>query len=307
VFYPLISFLLKERNNLFKIYKKCLFILLFTLTLLILVYLLNLSLVGEKENNLATHFDLFTGKAHWNQLSHFDGFLFTFGIYEWVFENFLKNHFTLNIQFNWISILVTFYFYFLIIKTFFKSPKKNSIPFSNFLNTFLVSSFLITTFLVFLTLNNPGQTWMKPYWTFVQESRYYGPVIVVGLIIILLIFFNEKKGKLIHILVPLIIVFNVYAWRTVKSSGFWGNNYESYVKNKNELNERIKYCIGNEGAIFFYEPNMKYSMPFLILLSEGKILLNNNLELNKNQFKKNCKFILLKNDPLNTYQLAVIE
>jgi hypothetical protein len=132
-------------------------------------------------------------------------------------------------------------------------------------------------------------------------------VIVVGLIIILLIFFNEKKGKLIHILVPLIIVFNVYAWRTVKSSGFWGNNYESYVKNKNELNERIKYCIGNEGAIFFYEPNMKYSMPFLILLSEGKILLNNNLELNKNQFKKNCKFILLKNDPLNTYQLAVIE
>jgi len=262
--------------------------------------------VGDKDLKLATNFDVFTGKSHWNQLSHFDGFLFTFGIYEWVFENFLKDHVSLNIQFNWLSIIVTVYFYYLILKMFFRASERHSQPISNFLNTFLVASFLIVSFLIFLTLNNPGQTWVKPYWTFVEETRYYGPVIVIGLIIILLIFLNEKKGKLIHILIPLMLVFNVYAWRTVKSSGFWGNNYESYIKNKKELNDHIGYS-GKKNTIFFYTPNMKNSMPFLILQSEGQILLSSNSEFNKNQLKKDYKLVLLKSDSINIYNLHVIE
>lgn len=289
VFYPFVSFLLKERRLLFQKIKESVLIFLLCLIILLLFYFLNLSLVGQKDVGFATHLDLLHSKAHWNQLSRFDGFLFTFGIYEWVIENFFKNHLTLNIQFNWVSILVTAYFYCLFLKVFFLKKTTYHAHFRDSINFSLSAGGLISAFLIFLSLNNPGQTWAKPYWTFVEESRYYGPVIVIGIINILVIFLEEKKGLMVHFLVPLMIVFNLFAYRTIIQLGFWGNNYRSYQATKSKIYEQY-HENQDKKSIFYYENEMKNSMPYLILESEGEVLIKKD---SSNQKLRNGKYLFL--------------
>ena len=304
VFFPFAAFVLKERKDLLRKRKQSLLIVALSLITLAFFYFLNKSIVGHNDVGFATTFDLFAGKAHWNQLTHFDGFLFTFGTYEWVIENLFKNHFYLHIQFNWISVLITAYFYFLFLQIFFKTKDNYSYFFYNSINVSLSAGALIIAFLTFLTLNNPGQTWTTPYWTFVQETRYYGPVIVIGLINILVIFFNEKKGRLIHIIVPLMLIFNLYAYRTIIQGGFWGNNFASYKMDKAQVYSQIN----NSGkqAVFYYQPQMRNSMPYLILQSEGEILIKGDSILQTDFKDKKYQVFLLKKEEGNNFKITSI-
>ena len=114
LFFPATAFLLKHRAVIFKKLRQFGFIIFLTAISILAFYFLNKMLVGPMQ--MESSMDAFNGRPHWNQLSHFRGFLFTFGIYQWVFENLMKNHFAIHLQFNWISILVTVYFYFIFLK-----------------------------------------------------------------------------------------------------------------------------------------------------------------------------------------------
>ena len=252
VFYPFASFFVKERSGAFKKIKEGTVIFLWCCIAVLFFYSVNEFLVGHNDIEFATSFDLFTGKAHWNQLSHFNGFLFTFGTYEWVIENLFKNHLNLHIQFNWFSVVITVYFYYLFLELYFKKPSIYNSLFFNSINISLSAGGLIIAFLTFLTLNNPGQTWTTPYWTYVQEPRYYGPVIIIGLINIVVIFLNEKKGRLIHIIVPVIVLFNLYAYRTIIQGGFWGRNYAKYLVDKNNIYKKVPVEKRQASGILLY-------------------------------------------------------
>lgn len=301
VFSPLISFILKEKIRFFKRIKEFFLIFLLSLTTVTFFYFLNKGLVGQNDVGFATTFDLLSRKAHWNQLSHFNGFLFTFGIYEWVVENLFRDHFNLNIQFNWISIVVTTYFYFLFLKAYLKKVWVYNRPFYNSINISLSAGGLIIAFLTFLTLNNPGQTWTTPYWTFVEETRYYGPVIIIGLINILIIFLNEKKGIIIHILVPLMIVFNLFAYRSAIQLGFWGNNFSSYKRSKEEVYSEVRKS--SKPLVFYFETEMYNTTPFLILQSEGETLVKNDTLFDTKENQNKYNLFLLKKDTINSFNI----
>jgi hypothetical protein len=292
LFFPAAAFLLKESEAILKKLKQLIVIILITIITALLFYYLNKILVGKMQ--MQTSLDALKGNPHWNQLTRVDGFLFTFGIYEWVFENLLKNHFDLSIQFNWISILVTGYFYLLFIKLFFKKKHNTNKAFINSLNISISAGALIICFLAFLSINNPGQVWTKPYWTFVQETRYYGPVIIIGLINVLVLFLNTKKGLALHIIVPLMVVLNLYAYRTVIQSGFWGNNYKIYNHTKSGVNQQLNPKRNSNIPIVFFEKDAKDTNPYYYLQSQGVILLDSE------------KFIgITKNHKENNYLLTV--
>ncbi|HET7115469.1 MAG TPA: hypothetical protein VFI29_03220, partial [Hanamia sp.] len=304
--YPILSFILKEKANTFKRLKEFLIIFSTTIAAVLFFYILNYLIVGKMQ--IASSFDVFKGNIHWNQLSHFNGFLFVFGsVYQWVFENLIKNHLGISFHFNWLSILITIYFYYLFIKEFFS--KKNLVQNSaiqNSINISLSAGALIIGFLTFLTLNDPGQTWTKPYWTFVQETRYYGPVIIIGLINILILFFAKKKGTLLHIIVPLMIVLNLYGYRTAIQSGFWGKNYNSYLSIKNDMNKELPQKNKLQVPVVFFNKDTKNSDPYYYLQSQGIIL----LEENKSYLGKNRdnKFIYysLNQDSANKINITLI-
>jgi hypothetical protein len=271
--YPAVSFLLKERAIIFNKIKELLLIISYTVAVYLSFYFLNKMLVGNIQMQSA--FDLFTGNAHWLQLERFDGFLFTFGIYEWFFENFIAGLLGISIHFNWISLLVTLYFYILFVKIFFrKSGTIQNAAFRNSLNISLSAGALIMGFLAFLTLNNPGQTWTKPYWTFVEETRYYGPVIIIGLLNSIILFFYKKKASFLHFVVPVMMVLNIYAYRTVIQSGFWGKNYEHYSKIKGNISSQIELNNNENLPVVYYDKNVKSSDEYYYLQSEGTILLD---------------------------------
>lgn len=299
--YPAVSFILKERWAIFNKLKELLVIVFFTTIAYFLFYYLNKMLVGDMQMQSA--FDAFNGNPHWFQLERFDGFLFTFGIYEWVFENFIRGLTGGSIHFNWISLLATLYFYILFVKTFFtKSNTARAPVFKNSLNISLSAGILIMGFLAFLTLNNPGQTWTKPYWTFVQETRYYGPVIIIGLLNLIILFFYKKEASFLHILVPVMMVLNLYAYRTVIQSGFWGKDYQHYSKVKENISTQLELNNNGNLPVVYYDKNVKSSDEYYYLQSEGTILLDKS-RLAEDSKSSKINYYVLKMDSSNRVAL----
>lgn len=281
--YPIVSFLLKEGVGSFKKWKEFLVMLAFTCVVTVFVYALNNVLVGK--STVAAVWDAFSGNPHWQQLVRFDGFLFTFGNYEWAFENLVKNRLGLSFSFNWISLLVTGYFYILFLLRFFTKNALHSSRFKLSLNVSLSAGALIIFFLAILTINNPGQTWAIPYWTFVEESRYFAPVIVIGLINILCIFLSQKRGSLLSFVIPVMIMLNLLAYKFIVQNGSWGKSYKSYSRSKQFVNEAIPSIQNGSSVVVFATKESKNTAAYYYLMCQGVVMVDSSRYnvLNKNQ------------------------
>lgn len=300
--YPTVAFILKEKWGVFKRIKPLLLIVIFTAGSGLFFYLLNRWLVGPVQSD--SRLDAFKGIAHWMQLSHFVGFLFTFGIYEWFFQNMVRNIFDVSITFNWVSLLVTFYFFRVLLKEFF-SKQRNMLDsyFYNSITVSLSAAILIIAFLSFLTINIPGQTWLYPYWTYVQDTRYYGPVIIIVVINILILFLIKKKGSFLHIIIPVMILLNLFTYRTIVQSGFWGNNYKSYSLMKQKISsEMIKDP--SKPAVVYFVKEAKNSNYYYYLMAHGLTLVpKDKMDLNNGRLFTNY---ILEKDSANTFKVIKV-
>ncbi|MGN6194443.1 MAG: hypothetical protein ACTHOB_05860 [Ginsengibacter sp.] len=283
LFYPALAFVLKEKRHVFKRIKTLLFIIFLTAVSGLFFYLSNLWLVGAAQ--MATRWDAFTGFAHWGQLSHFVGFLFTFGTYQWFFENMIGRIFDVNLAFNWISLLVTFYFCWILLKELFSKARNNGdFRFYNSIIISISAGLLIISFLCFLTINNPGQTWLPPYWTFVQDTRYYGPVIFIVLINVLLLFLLKKDGTLLHIIIPVMILLNLFTYRSIIQSGFWGNNYQSYAMMKKNITTEMPLDPSSQPVVVYFDKDTKNSNYYYYLQANGTIMMEKDrIDLHNNK------------------------
>lgn len=301
LFYPIAAFILNEKKQIFKKIKEFILIIAFTASAGLFFYFLNKFLVGPGQ--LVSSMDALHGHGHWNQLTRFKGFLFTFGLYRYNFENIVMDATGLFFRFNWLSIAITTYLYFILIKYFFK----NRLSFNNkhlpiLISISVAAGALIVAFLSFLTINNPGQTWTTPYWTFVEETRYYGPVIIIGLLNILVIFLYKRKGSLIHAIVLFMVILNVLAYRRTIRTGFYNNNFNSYLETKKSLRQQMFLSDDQSvSPVVYFQKEAENSYPYLYLQSEGTILLDSSLLESKN--KRYSNFILIK-DSAYSFHIA---
>jgi hypothetical protein len=301
LFYPMVAFVLKAKWNFLKKIKQFALITFFTVISGLLFYFLNKLLVGPAQ--MVSSMDAFNGDAHWTQLTRVKGFLFTFGLYPYNFQNLFADATGIFLPFNWISLAVTTYLYYLFIRYFLKKEKFiNNKRYLNSLNISISAGALILGFLGFLTINNPGQTWIKPYWTFVEETRYYGPVIVIGLINILILFFIKNKGSLLHAIVLFMIVLNILAYRRTIRSGFYGNNLNSYLITAKDVKKAMIIDHPLLRSVVYFEKETENSFPYLYLQSEGIILLEKPaMELNKS---KNFSNFILEKDSTGIFKIS---
>ena len=300
--YPAVAFILKEKRNVFNKTGQLLAIIVCTLVAGAFFYFLNRLLVGPSQ--MVTKWDAFTGHAHWRQLSHFVGFLFSFGTYQWFFENTIRRIFDISITFNWVSLLVTFYFLWILVKAFFREKEyKENTHLHTSITISLSAAALIIGFLSFLTINNPGQVWLKPYWTFVQDTRYYGPVIFIVLINVLVLFLVKKKGTFLHIIIPIMILLNLFAYRTIIQSGFWGNNYKSYSLMKNEISQQFVKDSAKPSVVYF-DKETKNSNYYFYLQANGMIMMEKD-KMNVNNSKLFTTYVLEK-DSANSFKIIKV-
>ncbi|MEO6721253.1 MAG: hypothetical protein ABIN67_12860 [Ferruginibacter sp.] len=302
--YPVAAFIVKERTKVFKQLRQLFTIISYTLAAAILIYAINYLLLGKSQ--MVSSFDALHGNAHWNQLVRTDGFLFNFGVvYEWAYENFIRNHFGIHIPFNWIAVFVTTIFYLMFLGAFLnkKFPDANA-AFLNSINISLSAGALVFGFLLFLTINNPGQTWMKPYWTFVEETRYYGPVIVIGLVNVLIILLAKRKGWLSNVIIAGLFFINLFAYDFAIRSGFWGINAQTYFKIRKNIASSFNINDRSKISLVYFEPLSKASDEYYYLQSQGVILLEDSKyqssNLNSDQFAP----YFLKRDSTNAVKIS---
>lgn len=291
IFYPFAAFILKEGRQVFKQWKQAAFILLFSVVALVCFYFLNVLLTGKTV--VASSFDAFQGHAHWNQFEKMDGFLFTFGNYEWLYENYIRNHLGIDMLFNWISILITVLFYCLFLMLFL-NKKSNAIStaFSNSINISLSAGALIVFFLSFLTVNNPGQTWMKPYWTFVEESRYYAPVIIIGLINILII--TMRKHSIAgYAIIAAFFCLNMFAYDFAAFNGFWGVNAKTYFTIRKNVSAIVNLDPAAKKPLVFYDRPTNRTHEYYYLESQAAILVDKTRYKPHQDYQQlfNCYFL----------------
>lgn len=303
--YPCASFILNEGWRVFKSWKKFLIIFFFSLVAIIIIYRLNDILLGK--SNLATGWDAFNGNPHWIQLSKFDGFMFTFGNYEWAFENLFKNHLGIFFEFNWISILVTIYFYIFFLIAFYRKGSAQNPKFLQSINISLSAGVLISFFLALLTVNNPGQTWVSPYWTFVEESRYFAPIIIVGLINILMISFTKKKLSFLHFVIATMFALNLFAYNFIIKNGSWGRNFMSFTHTEKSIRKLMPTNEDKRVPIFLIEDSSKNSEAYYYLLSQGSLLVDKSKYMGLKSDNHLVKAYLLKSDGHGSFLISPID
>ncbi len=295
--YPAAAYFLQHGKKVWLRRKQFLFIVAISVVAILITYALNLYFVGKTSQD--TSMDALQGKAHWEQLSQFSGFLFTSnpGFEQALYD--LVNYYIISrVRFSFVSIGVTVYFFGLFIYYFFSGKKQVvNTPFRHSLNASLAAGALIVFFLAFLTINVPGQTWKQPYWTFVEETRYYGPVIIIGLINALVIMLQKKKLALLHLVIGGMFVLNIAAFIYSINNGFYKSNFGTYLHAKKMADITLRNAGAGQIPVVYFDRFTKKSELYNYLLAE-RILLTDEPHPTMKTDKRFAIFSLVK-DTIN--------
>jgi hypothetical protein len=273
MFYPILSFVVKEWGSIFKKWRIAIQTLGLTFSLFTFIYIFNLILVGKLNSEI--QYDAFSGKPHWNQLTHFDGFLMSLGHYKRFFINHLLG-FGFPIQFGKLSAIITLGIYvsFAYVSLKWRNKVQRSII-NESIKISLFAGLLISVFLSLLSLNIPGQTWWTtPYWTYVEETRYFGPVIFIGLINIIFLATQKVKIDLFKIIVTIIFITNGFIYYQVYKKGFYGENFKTFNSARMEILSPI-VKLEKDKIILVHDDNSNiYNKENFILQSQGFPIIN---------------------------------
>jgi hypothetical protein len=151
-----------------------------------------------------------------------------------------------------ITLLISLSFLVVIYYVFYLSIKKmrSSIKL-DLLGIFCIAGGVtiigILSYLALLSIFIPGETWQIPYWTFVENTRYYAPAIIFIQIIIFILAFEKTllTNKIVKTSLQAFIFGSI-----VFSGLYWANqNYKYYIHNNKqytfEWNHAHDFAVAN--------------------------------------------------------------
>jgi hypothetical protein len=256
----------------------------------IAMFLINYSLVGQRVQDLKPD-----GHIHFKNLRYIDGFLFHLGDYETRMGKLLHG----PNRFFVISQVISFFALLFFTIKMIACHKKTPLKFNKLIAVSAgVSIFLILAFLSMLSLLNTP-VYFGPYapgghgWTYVIETRYYSPAIILAyLFIIIYLFYYCKRWIFISLLV-LIGIMNLAAFRSLILTGTYGQDLatnlkmEAAFKNNPYLSDPVKKPVVVCDSIAVSTPEC------LMLQSMGNVYLVNKVEFNQPIELDTANFIYL--------------
>ena len=259
---------------------------LFTLVVFGVLYFINLSLVSSPQVDVnpgadagAKGFHLYPG-----HLKRFDYFLLHFGIEHrladwlvklpvigWRFYHQIDVLTVLRVL-NAFIVLFTFV-YFIRLKI--RGSKPEVLSKTGAVST--AALILIMGFLSALSLKLPGETWQVPYWTLVEETRYYGPAIICTQLFLILILTqrnNEKNTRAGAMLLFKIVVLSV---AILVNARFYlemihqNTSFYTYLSKYNALDRASRQSGATRPEIIFYDADVA-TQDYFILKTTGACL-----------------------------------
>jgi len=239
----------------------------------IVMFLVNYLLVGQRVQDLKPD-----GHIHFKNLRYIDGFLFHLGDYETRMGKLLHgpNRFFLISQV--ISFFALLFFTIKIIACHKKAPLK----FNKFIALSAgVSVFLILAFLSMLSLLNTP-VFFGPYapgghgWTYVIETRYYSPAIILAYLFIIIYLFYYCKRWIFISLFVLIGVINIAAFRSLILTGTFGEDLGTNLKLQAAFNRNVYLSDPAKKPVVLYDSTTSSTQEWLMLQSMGYIYLVDN-------------------------------
>jgi hypothetical protein len=101
---------------------------------------------------------------------------------------------------------------------------------------------------------------------------------------VLVLFLIKKKGALLHIIIPVMILLNLFTYRTVIQSGFWGNNYQSYAMMKKSITTELPLDPSLHPVVVYFDKGTKNSNYYYYLQANGTIMMEKDrIDLHNNE------------------------
>jgi hypothetical protein len=249
-------------------------------------YLTNFNIVGQRAGDVNL-----SGNIYLKNLLSTDGFLFHIGIYEHVIEN----SFGPELSFTTISKIITFGILTICVFNFIKIHKNElKILDQKLLQALLLCSFLFLGFLMSLSISNPYIIIDNKPWTYVENTRYYSPVIILGLLFMSLLFLKYFYNHTYKILFGFFLLLNILSYRSLIICGNYGRDLSTYL----EIQKNLKSIrnLDTEKAIIYYEPNTIHDDYFYLLRSSGFVLVCDSVKDSKNYHLKGYYSFKLKSN-----------
>lgn len=233
----------------------------------ILFFGINYYFVGQRTEDA-----IFTGKIYLQNLLKTDGFLFHLGNYEYFIQNIFTNNFNINFQFIFLSRIVTVTIIFILLYNIIKKSTRNHE--SNSLRLIMTSTFLaialIFTFLGLLSLINPSILIDNQLWTFVENTRYYSPVIILGYLFVLLYLFKNVNHRIFYTIFLTILFINFLSFRSLILVGNFGNDFSKYRTLQSRYEQQ--HILSQPDKVIYYTDSVKNTPEYFTLLASGMIL-----------------------------------
>jgi hypothetical protein len=223
-------------------------------------------------------------------LLKFDSFLFHFGTYDYRIDSFLLKISNGFVNFRLVSILMTLLaVLFLILKFRSIFKLKRSISANDYLITLMLTLLiLIVPFLTILSLIS-APIKFDDNWTYVQTTRYYGPVILLFNFMLIYNLLIISKKYLGYALLFIFTILHVLAFRSFGINGQYGNDYFTYKQIESILlQEGLFNKLGNE-TIVIYNGVEKFNSAYYVLNAKGITTVDmqtNKYIIDSTKFKK---------------------
>ena len=288
--FPLVYKLCSERfilkNKLFD-YVKIACVILCCLTA---IYFVNISFVGL---GTKTTFNI-GDEIYFNNLRKFDGFLFHFGNFDYYIDNLIGPLSGSKLTFRNCSLTISITFLIILTIEFINFLKGRSSRY--FQHEILVSTvsltMLIIGFLLSLSLVIPPNL-EYINWTYVQETRYYSPIIISFNLFMVLYF---TKGKIIYgkmLFLLLIFLINVAAFRSLIIGGNFGDDFFKVKEEQRILLNKLMPKYNNASTVIIYSESEKNTKDFYILRANGFLLLSEADNFDSTNLRKDISVLKL--------------
>jgi hypothetical protein len=239
------------------------------------MFLVNYLLVGQRVDDLKPD-----GHIHFKNLRYIDGFLFHLGDYETRMDELLHG----PDRFFLISQAVSFFALLFFTIKMIACHKKTSLKFNKLIAVSAgVSVFLILAFLSMLSLLNIP-VYFGPYpsgghgWTYVIETRYYSPAIILAYLFIIIYLFYYCKRWIFITLFALIGLINLAAFRSLILTGTYGEDLVTNLKMEAAFKNNPYLCDPVKKPVVVCDSITAATPEWIMLQSMGNVYLVNEAE-----------------------------
>jgi hypothetical protein len=229
-----------------------------------IAFLINYAFVGTRTEEVRP-----IAKIYPQHLLKSDGMLFHFGNYDYTIEKklnaYLKSPSPVVVAEKSMTVLLISVFLFILIRRLKQAERKEGSTLV--LIAALTSLFLLYSLLAGLSIVSPLVLIDGKPWTYVENTRYYSPAVIMCILATMIIAYRKLPSWLAGGLLIIFLLLNTLSFRSLLKVGNFGSDFFTYSRLQQKI-QAIRLA-QSPRSVVFYDTSLKNTNDYYVLLATG--------------------------------------